>query len=109
MSEQLISITPDAVDELKRLGITKEEFLRISLVPGGCSGLSYQLNTETTATGFDTVMYEDDDIKIVTDRESISYLKGMTVDYSRDLINIGFRFDNPNAVDTCGCGNSMRV
>ncbi len=108
-TNNLISISESARNELIRLEVSKEEFLRISLVPGGCSGLSYQLDTDTVVTPFDAVLYEDDAIKAVTDKNSLRYLKGLVVDFSDDLIEVGFRFLNPNAVHTCGCGHSMSV
>ena len=107
--ENLIEVSDSAVDELKNQGISKDEFLRIALVEGGCSGLSYQLHSDTVATAFDTVLFEDDQINVVTDKQSLQHLRGLRLDYSSDLINVGFRFHNPNAVETCGCGHSMKV
>jgi iron-sulfur cluster assembly accessory protein len=108
-THNLIDISPAAVDELIRLDVGKQEFLRISLVPGGCSGLTYQLDTDTVQTALDVVLFEDNRIKAVSDRASLQYLNGLQLDYSDDLINVGFRFANPNAIQTCGCGNSMQV
>ncbi len=108
-AKNCIDISPSALKELVRQGINKTEFLRIGLVEGGCSGLSYQLHSDTAKTPFDTVLFEDDQIIAVTDKNSLPYLKGMKLDFSEDLINVGFRFENPNAVSTCGCGNSMKV
>ena len=109
VTENLITISEAAVDELVRLEVGKNEFLRISLVPGGCSGLTYQLDTDTVQTPFDTVLFEDDKLKAISDKTSLQYLTGLNLDYSNDLINVGFTFVNPNAVSTCGCGNSMKV
>ena len=108
-TSNLIEITDKAIEELVRLNVNKTEFLRISMVRGGCSGLSYQLDSDTAQTGFDTVLYEDDRIKAVTDRYGLQYLKGLRIDYSDDLIDVGFRFENPNAVESCGCGHSISV
>lgn len=108
-SEQVsnqIDISDAARDELLRLDVNKDEFLRISLIPGGCSGLTYQMDTDTVVTPFDTVIYEDDSLKAVTDKNSLQHLSGLFIDYSSDLIDVGFRFSNPNAVRTCGCGHS---
>lgn len=107
--ENPITISDAAVTELEKAGVGKEEFLRISIVSGGCSGLSYQMTTDTVATPFDLVIFENDRIKAVTDKTSYQYLQGLDIDYSDDLIDVGFRFTNPNAVHTCGCGNSMSV
>lgn len=102
----LINITNNAVKELTKLNISKEEFLRIALVEGGCSGHSYQLTSDTVQTPFDIILFEDDSIKVVSDNNSIEYLKGLNLDYTEDLVNAGFRFDNPNAISSCGCGSS---
>ena len=108
-TENSIQITSEAINELVRLNVSKDEFLRVSLISGGCSGLTYQLDTDTVVTPFDVVLYEDETIRVVTDRSSDQYLQGLHIDYSSDLIDVGFRFTNPNAVHTCGCGNSMSV
>jgi iron-sulfur cluster assembly protein len=102
----VIDISDVAKEELVRLDVNKEEFLRISLVPGGCSGLTYQMDTDTVVTHFDEVIYEDNKLKAVTDKNSLQHLKGLFIDYSKDLIDVGFRFSNPNAIRTCGCGHS---
>lgn len=105
-TSNVIEMSEAAKEELLRLDVNKEEFLRISLVPGGCSGLSYQMDTDTVVTPFDEVIYEDDSLKAVTDKNSLQFLRGLFIDYSSDLIDVGFRFANPNAVHTCGCGHS---
>ena len=105
-TSNVIDMSETAKAELLRLDVNKDEFLRISLVPGGCSGLSYQMDTDTVVTPFDEVIYEDGDLKAVTDKNSLQFLKGLYIDYSSDLIDVGFRFSNPNAVHTCGCGHS---
>ena len=102
----VIDMSDVARDELVRLDVNKEEFLRITLIPGGCSGLTYQMDTDTVVTAFDEVIYEDNKLKAVTDKNSLQYLKGLFIDYSSDLIDVGFRFSNPNAIHTCGCGHS---
>jgi iron-sulfur cluster assembly protein len=107
--QNLIDVSPSAVDELKKAGVGKEEFLRISMVSGGCAGLSYQMTTDTVVTPFDLTIFEDQDVKAITDKNSLQYLEGLAIDYSDDLIDVGFRFSNPNAAHTCGCGNSMSV
>lgn len=104
-----IELTDNAIAELKNLNISREEFLRISLVPGGCSGLSYQMESDSNLGEKDTVLFENDELRVVSHQEFVQYLDGLNLDYSDDLIDVGFRFNNPNAVRTCGCGNSMEV
>ena len=108
-TKHIVSITDTAVTELRNAGVSTEEFLRISIVSGGCSGLSYQMATDNVQTPFDVVIFENSDIRAITDKPSLEYLQGLEIDYSNDLINVGFRFTNPNATHTCGCGQSMSV
>ena len=61
-SKNLIEISPEAIDELVRLNVSRDEFLRISLVSGGCSGLTYQLDTDTVQTPFDSILFENDQV-----------------------------------------------
>ncbi|MFT4092298.1 MAG: iron-sulfur cluster assembly accessory protein [Niabella sp.] len=86
----------------------KESFLRISVVSGGCSGLSYKLDFDTEEKPKDQV-FEDNGVKIVTDMKSLLYLLGTTLDFSEGLSGKGFYFNNPNASRTCACGESFAV
>ena len=108
-TEHIVSITESAVAELKSAGVGTDEFLRISIISGGCSGLTYQMVTDTVQTPFDVVVFEHDEIRAITDKTSLEYIRGLEIDYSSDLIDVGFRFTNPNATHTCGCGQSMSV
>src|SRR6201988_5251596 len=83
-------------------------FLRVSVVGGGCSGLSYKLDFDNEAKAMDQV-FEDNGVKIVTDLKSILYLVNTTLDFSDGLNGKGFYFSNPNASRTCGCGESFAV
>ena len=83
-------------------------FLRVSVVSGGCSGLSYQLDFDSEEKPKDQI-FEDNGIKIVTDMKSLLYLLGTTLDFSDGLSGKGFFFNNPNAARTCACGESFSV
>ena len=83
-------------------------FLRVSVVSGGCSGLSYKLDFDTEEKPKDQV-FEDNGIKIVTDMKSLLYLLGTTLEFSGGLEGKGFYFNNPNAARTCACGESFAV
>ncbi len=83
-------------------------FLRVSVVGGGCSGLSYKLDFDNESRPMDQV-FEDNGIKIVTDLKSFLYLVNTTLDFSDGLNGKGFYFSNPNASRTCGCGESFAV
>jgi len=81
-------------------------FLRVTVMPGGCSGLKHQtyFDYETRADDI-LIRYQEFDLRI--DRESHPYLKGATIDYSDTIEKQGFTLDNPNANDTCSCGDSF--
>jgi iron-sulfur cluster assembly protein len=83
-------------------------FLRVSVVGGGCSGLSYKLDFDNEKKPMDQE-FEDNDIKVVTDLKSFLYLVNTTLDFSDGLNGKGFYFSNPNASRTCGCGESFSV
>lgn len=106
----LISVTPKALVEIRRQ-LERQNLdgqgIRLAVKGGGCSGLSYHLDYDQ-AKERDHVL-DQEGVKILVDRKSAIYLKGMTVDFSDDLNSRGFRFVNPNATNTCGCGESFSV
>jgi len=83
-------------------------FLRVGVVGGGCSGLSYKLDFDNEAKPMDQV-FEDKGLKIVTDLKSFLYLVNTELNFSDGLNGKGFYFDNPNASRSCGCGESFAV
>jgi iron-sulfur cluster assembly protein len=83
-------------------------FLRVSVVGGGCSGLSYKLDFDNQLKPTDQV-FEDKGVKVVTDLKSFLYLVNTTLEFSEGLNGKGFYFNNPNATRTCGCGESFSV
>lgn len=86
----------------------EDYFLRVSVVGGGCSGLSYKMNFDNNSTPEDQV-FEDKGMKLVTDLKSLLYLYDTTLDFSDGLNGKGFYFSNPNASRTCSCGESFAV
>ena len=83
-------------------------FLRVGVVGGGCSGLSYKLDFDNEIKPTDQV-FEDNGVKVVTDLKSFLYLVNTTLEFSEGLNGKGFYFNNPNASRTCGCGESFAV
>ncbi len=83
-------------------------FLRVSVVGGGCSGLSYKLDFDSKPQPHDQV-FENDGVKVVTDLKSFLYLVNTTLDFTDGLNGKGFHFNNPNASRSCGCGESFAV
>jgi iron-sulfur cluster assembly protein len=104
-----IVLTPNAVEmvkiALKEEGL-EEHGLRVAVRGGGCSGLEYALDFETQTRPGDTV-FEVEGLRVFVDMASAAYLKGTTIDYVKGLNGTGFKFDNPNARRTCGCGHSF--
>lgn len=82
--------------------------VRVGVKSTGCSGFSYQLEYVDEAAPRD-VLFEQHGIKILVDRDSLALIDGTELDYVREGLNEGFRFNNPNERDRCGCGESFRV
>ncbi|MDN3695391.1 iron-sulfur cluster assembly accessory protein [Chryseobacterium tructae] len=85
-----------------------EDYIRVGVKSGGCSGLEYVLKFDNQKTETDQI-FEDNNIKIIIDKKSILYLAGTTLEYSGGLNGKGFVFNNPNASRTCGCGESFSL
>src|SRR5947209_7880462 len=83
-------------------------FLRVSVVGGGCSGLSYKMDFDNQSKPSDQV-FEDNGVKVVTDLKSFLYLVNTMLEFSEGLNGKGFYFNNPNANRTCACGESFAV
>ncbi|MCY7329232.1 MAG: iron-sulfur cluster assembly accessory protein [Saprospiraceae bacterium] len=83
-------------------------FVRVSVVSGGCSGLSYKMDFDNQSRPTDQV-FEHNGVKVVTDLKSFLYLFDTTLEFSGGLSGKGFAFSNPNATRTCGCGESFAV
>lgn len=106
-----IQVTDRAVQRI-RIAIAKEGIspeqggLRLGVMGGGCSGLSYSIKFDTHPRERDRV-YEFDGVRIFVDPKSFIYLHGMTLDYEETLMRQGFNFINPNSSRSCGCGSSF--
>ena len=85
-----------------------DHFVRVSVVSGGCSGLSYKMDFDNQSKPNDQV-FEHNGVKVVTDLKSFLYLFNTTLEFSGGLEGKGFVFNNPNAARTCGCGESFAV
>lgn len=113
-TENAIFVSDKAKAKVKQLmqdaGVTGDQsyFLRVSVVGGGCSGLSYKLDFDNEQKPMDQV-FEDNGVKLVTDLKSFLYLVNTELDFSDGLNGKGFYFQNPNASRTCGCGESFAV
>lgn len=85
-----------------------QAWLRVAVVPGGCSGLTYDLGWDTALGDGDEVV-DLDGLRVVLDRKSHLYVEGTTLDFSDGLEGKGFHFDNPQATRTCACGESFSL
>ncbi len=105
----MITVTPNAVEKIKRFAAQQGNpnlGLRIRVVGGGCSGLQYQMQFDSRVNSDDRII-EVDGVKILIDMKSALFLRGIELDYEEGLMGKGFRFKNPNAKGTCGCGESF--
>ena len=82
--------------------------VRLGVRTSGCSGLAYVLEFVDELEDDDEV-FEDRGVKVVIDRKSLAYLDGTELDYGKEGLNEGFKFNNPNVKDECGCGESFKV
>lgn len=111
----VVTLTPVAVVKVREL--LKEVNdpslgLRIFVAGGGCSGLQYGMTLDYRQDDSDTevlIKHEDGDLKVFVDDMSLSYITGSEVDYVDSLMGAGFTVNNPNAVSSCGCGQSFRA
>jgi iron-sulfur cluster assembly protein len=102
-----ITLTPKAIEMIKAsTGPTEGYILRAGIKGGGCSGFEYVLEIIENFNSRDFV-FEQDGLKIAIDPMSAQYLKGVSIDYIQKNLQIGFTFNNPNAKNTCGCGQSF--
>jgi iron-sulfur cluster assembly protein len=108
----MITLTERAVTEVRRIieeqSLTDGTALRVGVKGGGCSGFSYTLGFDDAIAEMDQVN-EIDDVRVVCDPKSFLYLNGTQIDFEENLMGRGFKFGNPNASNSCGCGESFSV
>jgi len=113
-ADNAIHVSDKAKNKIRELmqeagvGDDPSYFVRVGVVGGGCSGLSYKLDFDNEQKPMDQV-FEDNGVKVVTDLKSFLYLVNTELDFSDGLNGKGFYFQNPNASRTCGCGESFAV
>lgn len=106
----MIKLTETAVARVRDM-ITKRDTsigLRIGVTESGCSGYSYALDFAETVADNDVVI-EQDGVKVIIDQESLPILDDLELDFVKQGLNQSFKFNNPNAVSSCGCGESFSV
>jgi len=107
----LLTISEKAAGKVKQIAAKQgkqEALLRIQVVGGGCSGLSYQFGFADAVSSQDK-QFEKDGVKVVVDPKTLIYIAGSELDYEESLMKSGFRVKNPNAAVSCSCGESFSV
>jgi iron-sulfur cluster assembly accessory protein len=107
-----ITLTDKAITELKDLMASQEKAdaaLRVWVAGGGCSGLSYGMALDDGQPEEGDNVYSQDGVKVYVDPLSLQYMDGSTVDYVDDVLGGGFKIENPNATQSCGCGSSFQA
>jgi iron-sulfur cluster assembly protein len=105
-----VSLTPAAAKHVTKYLAKRGKGVgvRLGVKTTGCSGLAYKLEYVDEVLTEDA-LFETEGIKLMVDPKSLAYLDGTTLDYVREGLNEGFKFNNPNERDKCGCGESFRV
>ncbi|GJM17422.1 MAG: hypothetical protein DHS20C13_27490 [Thermodesulfobacteriota bacterium] len=107
----MFSVTTKAASEIKKLLAEEnipEAVLRVRVVPGGCSGFSYEMGFDDEIEKSDEIV-ETDGVRVAIDELSYPYLKGGVLDFNDGLNGTGFAISNPNATGSCGCGQSFNA
>ena len=105
----MFDVSKNAVNRIKEISLKeKHEYFRISVDGGGCQGFSYKFNFDNNINDEDKI-FKFNEVKILIDPTSLSFLKGSKLDFVNDLIGSYFKVTNPNASSTCGCGTSFSV
>lgn len=105
-----ITMTPAAADHVRRFLANRGTGvgLRLGVRTSGCSGMAYVLEF-ADELGSDDQVFEEHGVKVIIDPKSLVYLDGTELDYTKEGLNEGFKFNNPNVKDACGCGESFNV
>ena len=91
---------------MKKMG--KQDYLRVAVEGGGCSGFSYKFDFADAANE-DDLLIERDGARVLIDEMSLEFLSGSEIDYANELIGSAFKINNPNATANCGCGTSFSI
>lgn len=106
-----ITLTEKAIRQFEQIFAKNEEpdaMLKIGVRNGGCAGMSYTIDLVKDIGG-ETIKKDMGSFQLVIEAEHQQFIKGLVLDYNDSLLNSGFRFSNPNAHETCGCGSSFSV
>jgi iron-sulfur cluster assembly protein len=108
----MLTLTERAIKEVRRIiseqNLPEGTVLRVGVKGGGCSGFSYTLGFDDQFSDVDQI-YDENGVKVAVDPKSFLYLNGTELDFEESLMGRGFKFGNPNASKSCGCGESFSV
>ena len=111
LSEFSLTLTPKAISKLKQIMADEKKhdgYLRATVLAGGCSGYTYDLElVDKDNIRKSDIKIDQDGIKVIVDQESTEFLNGISIDFIDSLKESGFKFNNPNATQSCGCGKSF--
>ena len=107
----ILTLTPKAIERIRYLvnqSSSQDNILRVGIEKGGCAGLTYSMDFIPEIKEGDEIV-DQDDIRVVIDPKAILYLLGTEMDYVENKFSSGFKFNNPNEVSACGCGESVEI
>lgn len=106
----VVKLTPEAADKVREFQAESPGVgvLRVSVIPGGCSGFEYGLDMDNEVRD-DDFSFDSEGVQVVVDPFSAQYLSGVVIGYHSSFQGTGFTFENPNATGSCGCGTSFAV
>ena len=107
----ILTLTPKAIERIRYLvnqSSSQDNILRVGIEKGGCAGLTYSMDYISEIKEGDEIV-DQDDIRVVIDPKAILYLLGTEMDYVEDKFSSGFKFNNPNEVSACRCGESVEI
>ena len=108
----MIILTTEAITQLKKILENKQDqYVRVAIAGGGCSGFEYKLDLVDKSEYSNKIYnkYDKKGVTVLVDKKAELYLDGTTLDWYEDTIKQGFKFENPNANKTCGCGSSFGI
>jgi iron-sulfur cluster assembly protein len=110
VESQPVSLTEKAAEHVRNFMAKRGKGLglRVGVRTSGCSGMAYKLEFADAANP-DDILFESHGVKVLVDPKSLPYVEGTELDYTREGLNEGFKFRNPNVKDECGCGESFNV
>ena len=106
-----ITLTAPAADRVRNFLANRGKGVgvRLGVRTSGCSGMAYVLEFVDELDSGNDAVFEDQGVKIIVDKKSLLYLNGTELDYGKEGLNEGFKFNNPNVKNECGCGESFTI